>query len=545
MAGDCYSALSARIVELVGFPAAYMGGHSTSMMHFAIPDYGVFTSTEMIDIAGRVAEAIDIPVIADADEAGETVDSVYRTVRRYERAGVAGIHIEDEAHPKHSPLDGPLISVPDMQARLAAAAAGRRSDQFVLFARCNQFQVADGGGTGALDEAVRRAVAYAEAGADAFLAPFITAEQVAALAAEVSIPVGGYGPPVEGMRFCLFTGYGVATAAKAHLEDVSVRVRARRPSRRLRRGAAQGGTAARTGLRRPDPAVGGRDRAADPEPSLTGPAEEPPGSGRVDADAVIAYATATNDPNPLYLEGRAVPPLFTVSLLLTAHLEAGFGARPHVEGATKIVHGEHDTRILGPLLPDTRVQWRSALHNAYNTTGGVIETTRTVVYAPDGAPLVEHMWSNFSVNGRVTEDMGPPNPDHTFPDAARARMMGSRTVSVDRDQGFRYAGVSGDRVGHAIDDEIARSEGYPGKILQGLCTFGLCGGALTHLAAAGDPRRIRRLACRFAKPTFPGRDIEIRLYQIGRVEGGRRAFAFEAHQDERTVVKHGRVEVEE
>jgi 2-methylisocitrate lyase-like PEP mutase family enzyme len=218
MAGDCYSALTGRIVQMVGFPAAYMGGHSTGMMHYAIPDYGVFTPTEMIEQAGRVAEAIAIPLIVDADEAGVTVDSVYRTVRRYERAGVAGIHIEDEGHPKHSPLDEPLIAIEEMQARISAALAGRRSDEFVLIARCNEFQVANGGGTGSLDEAIKRAVAYAEAGADAFLPTFATAEHVAAIAKQIDIPIGGYGPLLPQMRFSLFTGYGTAVAARAHLE---------------------------------------------------------------------------------------------------------------------------------------------------------------------------------------------------------------------------------------------------------------------------------------------------------------------------------------
>jgi 2-methylisocitrate lyase-like PEP mutase family enzyme len=218
MAGDCYSALTGRIVQMVGFPAAYMGGHSTGMMHHAIPDYGVFTPTEMIEQAGRVAEAIDIPLIVDADEAGVTVDSIYRTVRRYEHAGVAGIHIEDEEHPKHSPLDRPLIPAADMQARITAALEGRRSDEFVVIARCNEFQVPNAGGTGSLDEAIKRAVAYAEAGADAFLPPFATAEHIAAITAEVDIPVGGYGALLPGMRFSLFTGYGTAVAARAHLE---------------------------------------------------------------------------------------------------------------------------------------------------------------------------------------------------------------------------------------------------------------------------------------------------------------------------------------
>jgi acyl dehydratase len=265
--------------------------------------------------------------------------------------------------------------------------------------------------------------------------------------------------------------------------------------------------------------------------------------GRIDADAVVAYAGASNDPNPRYLSGEAVPPLFTVSLLLTAHLEAGLNERAPVEGATKVVHGQHDTRLLGPVVPGMAVQWRSGLHSVYNTKGGVIETTRTVVLDTDGRPVVEHLWSNFSVNGHVEQELGPRLPDHAFPEAARARPVGTRTIHIDRDQGFRYAGVSGDRVGHAIDDEIARAEGYPGKILQGLCTFAVCGGALVQLAAAGDPRRIHRLAGRFSRPTFPGRDLVVRLYAIGGAEGGRRAFAFEAQQDDRTVIRHGRVEV--
>jgi acyl dehydratase len=267
--------------------------------------------------------------------------------------------------------------------------------------------------------------------------------------------------------------------------------------------------------------------------------------GRVDPDAAIAYALATNDPNPLYLEGVAVPPLFTVSLLLAAHQEAGLSERPRVRGATRVVHGEHDTHILGPVLPGMALQWQSTINSIHTTKGGVIETQRMIVYDRTGTPVVEHLWSNFSVAGRIDKEVGPHKPDHTFPEAARKCETARRHVHVDRDQGFRYAGVSGDRVGHAIDDEIARSEGYPGKILQGLCTFGLCSGALVHLAAGGDPRRIRRLACRFSKPTFPGQDLEVRLYEVGAVEGGRRAFAFEAQQGDRTVVKHGRVEVQE
>jgi 2-methylisocitrate lyase-like PEP mutase family enzyme len=216
IAADCYSALTARIVEEVGFPAAYMGGHSTSMMALGIPDYGVFTSTEMVEIAGRVAEAIEIPLVVDADEAGESVAAVHRAIRRYEHAGLAGVHLEDEVDPKHSVWDGPLLPIPDFQARVEAAVNARRSDDFVIIVRSNEFQVDNGGGTGSLEEMIRRAVAVEEAGADAFIPTFADEAQLAAIAAETDLPLGGYQALIPGLQFTLFTGWGVAAAVSAH-----------------------------------------------------------------------------------------------------------------------------------------------------------------------------------------------------------------------------------------------------------------------------------------------------------------------------------------
>ena len=216
IAADCYSALTARVVEQVGFPAAYMGGHSTSMMAFGIPDYGVFTSTEMIEIAGRVVEAVEIPVIADADEAGDSVASVHRAIRRYEHVGVAAVHLEDEINPKHSVFDGPLLPIPDFQARISAAVDARRTEDFVVIARSNELQVDNGGGTGSLEEIIRRAAAVAEVGADAFVPTFATEEQLRAISAEVDIPLGGYQALIPGLQFTLYTGWGVKAAVLEH-----------------------------------------------------------------------------------------------------------------------------------------------------------------------------------------------------------------------------------------------------------------------------------------------------------------------------------------
>ncbi len=216
LAADCFSALTARIVQKVGFKAAYMGGHATSMMNLAIPDSGVFTTTEMIELSSRVAEAIDIPLIVDADQAGESIVELYRTIKRYDRVGVAGVHIEDEIAPKHSAWDGPLLPVEDMSARIAAACEARNDPQFVIIVRSDELYRVGGGGTGSLDEAIRRGVAYAEAGADVFLPTFATEEQLDRITAEVPIPVAGYGKLLKGLQFGLGGGSTAIAAAAVY-----------------------------------------------------------------------------------------------------------------------------------------------------------------------------------------------------------------------------------------------------------------------------------------------------------------------------------------
>lgn len=216
IAADCYSALTARIVEEVGFKAAYMGGHATGMMHYAIPDNGVLTSTEMIEQASRVAEVISIPLIVDADQAGETVADVHRSIQRFEKAGIAGVHIEDEVAPKHSAFDSPLLPIRDMQARIRAAVDARRSDDFVLIVRSDELYDVGGGGGGSVEEAIRRGVAYEAAGADVYLPTFATEEQLAAIGSEVSIPLACYGALLPGAALSLSTGWGTASAARLH-----------------------------------------------------------------------------------------------------------------------------------------------------------------------------------------------------------------------------------------------------------------------------------------------------------------------------------------
>ena len=216
IAADCYSALTGRIVERIGFKAAYMGGHATSMMHYAIPDNGIYLPTEAAEQAARVAEALSIPLIIDADSLGESIADVHRSIRRYEFAGVAGIHIEDEALPKHSTWDGALLEIEDMAERIAVACEARTDPDFVIIARCDELYAAGGGGNGSIEEMARRGIAYAKAGADMFLANFADDAQLEILSREVPIPLASYGPPARGCVLGLATGWGVAGAAVAH-----------------------------------------------------------------------------------------------------------------------------------------------------------------------------------------------------------------------------------------------------------------------------------------------------------------------------------------
>src|ERR1700761_8505384 len=100
--GDTYSALTGRICEYVGFPAAYLGGHAASAFHYAVPDNGVYSQVEQIDQASRIANVISIPLIVDGDTLGETVADAYHFTRRYIQQGIAGFHVEEGRNPKHS-----------------------------------------------------------------------------------------------------------------------------------------------------------------------------------------------------------------------------------------------------------------------------------------------------------------------------------------------------------------------------------------------------------------------------------------------------------
>ena len=121
--------------------------------------------------------------------------------------------------------------------------------------------------------------------------------------------------------------------------------------------------------------------------------------------------------------------------------------------------------------------------------------------------------------------------------------MGSVSLPTTLDQTYRYAGASGDRSPMHVDDEMARSLGFPRKFNQGLCTLAVTSRGLIDLAAGGDPRRIRRIAVRFSSPSYPGDAIDLSVFKVAGGEGNR-VFAFETSSGGAMTLRHGLVEVD-
>ena len=162
-----FDALSAKLVELSGFDAVWAGSFAISATH-ALPDASILTMTDFLQISANMSESCKIPIIADCDTGYGGPSNVSHMVKKYERAGIAAVSIEDKIFPKQNSLleDGKqdLLSEKDFVAKLIAAKEAKESDDFMIIARIEALIAKQG-----LDEAIKRADAYEKAGADAIL----------------------------------------------------------------------------------------------------------------------------------------------------------------------------------------------------------------------------------------------------------------------------------------------------------------------------------------------------------------------------------------
>ena len=211
IAPGAYDGITARLIAQAGFPAIYMTGAGTAAT-IGYPDYGLVTMTEMAENAERIVRAVDVPVIADADTGYGNELNVTRTVREYERRGVAALHLEDQGFPKRGGHldDKEIVPREDWLAKIRAAAAARVDPDFTIIARTDSRAVIG------FEEAVARGNLALAAGADmVFLEAPQTMEEVVAVPKLINGPCllnvvwGGKTPELD-LRDAQSMGYKLA-----------------------------------------------------------------------------------------------------------------------------------------------------------------------------------------------------------------------------------------------------------------------------------------------------------------------------------------------
>lgn len=264
-----------------------------------------------------------------------------------------------------------------------------------------------------------------------------------------------------------------------------------------------------------------------------------PFDGGIDADLLRRYAAATNDPSPLVRDGRAVPPVALVTRIWEAQNTGRDALVPQAlqQSATGGVHGEHDVLVHRPIAPGEPLRIWVEGHGARPAGRHAAVTLRYTALDADDRLVAEQWWTTLFL-GTTCAPVGAPPPDHTFPDGARERAVGTHTVEVDVEMARRYAGVSGDWSPHHFDPEAARRSGYDRPFLHGVCTMALCAQGVVALVADGDPACVRRVAVRFAMPIYLGERVDVHVFDAGPL-----GYAFEAHSGDTTVISHGRAEL--
>jgi acyl dehydratase len=201
--------------------------------------------------------------------------------------------------------------------------------------------------------------------------------------------------------------------------------------------------------------------------------------------------------------------------------------------ATGGVHGEHDVVLHRPVVVGEPLATWVAAHGMRPAGRNSLVTLRFETRDADAVVVAEQWWTTVWL-GVTCDATGDPPPAHAFPDEARARPTGEHVIAIDPDMARRYAEVSGDWSAHHFDLDAAKRTGFDRLFLHGLCTMTLCAQAI----AGDDPDRLRRVAVRFAAPTFLGEQLIVRVYDAGPL-----GYAFEAESAGALVITHGRAEV--
>lgn len=255
----------------------------------------------------------------------------------------------------------------------------------------------------------------------------------------------------------------------------------------------------------------------------------------VDRERVAAYAAATNDPIAEHRSGELAPPVFAVVPAFESSAEAVLAVAP-AELLLMLVHGAQDFTFHRPIEAGMDLLTRSAPLGVRQTSAGVVVAVKSETRTAEGELVTEQWMSTFFRGARGQEPGGVVGPGHALDAALReSEPFAEASQHVDEDQTVRYAEPSGDHNPIHLDPDFARAVGLPGIINHGLCTMAFASHAAIR-AVEADPRALRRLAVRFARPVLPGQDIATRFW---RNADGSVAFETSAGDDGTVVVKDG------
>ena len=202
VAPSAYDALSAKVIEWAGFKAVGTTGFGMSACMLGKPDVGLLTMSEIVDQCKRIADAVDVPVMADADTGYGNPINVIRTVEEFERAGMAGIYIEDQVWPKKCGyIRGKgVIPLEEGVMKVKAAVEARDDPDFLIVARTDADIIST-------DEVIKRGNAYADAGADLVKPQPKSMDQLEACARRIKVPlhigtgrIGRFSPSVKDLE---------------------------------------------------------------------------------------------------------------------------------------------------------------------------------------------------------------------------------------------------------------------------------------------------------------------------------------------------------
>ena len=218
-------ALSAKLIEAAGFPCVYIGSYATAASRLALPDTGLLSLQDMVGQARSIVDAVNIPVIADAEGGFNDAANLWRTVREFERAGVAAIHIEDHAYGKHAEVVQRLHPIDTVANRIRAAVDAREDPDFMIVARSDAYWM-----TRDVEDTIARLNAYAEAGADLLFPTMLPPPLLKQVRARLTRPVMVVDSPgytladetAAGASLVLYFGFSLLTQYQAVRQALEV-----------------------------------------------------------------------------------------------------------------------------------------------------------------------------------------------------------------------------------------------------------------------------------------------------------------------------------